>query len=188
MPWHLPEDLAHFKRSRWAAPVDHGPQDLGLAAAEVPAAAGPAQHRRHAPGGLAGRGRRARRLARGGDGACARDGPTAWVIGGAEIYRAGRCRWRTSRWSPRSTPTSRATPSRPNSAPDWHEVGARAPRSRQRPGTSVSSPTRTPTPEETDMSGARLPRPRPARPRTGARRAARGRGRRRRTTASPAAA
>ena len=39
MPWHVPEDLAHFKDVTLGAPVDHGPQDLGVAAAAVPPAA-----------------------------------------------------------------------------------------------------------------------------------------------------
>ena len=65
---------------------DHGPQDLGLAAAALPAAAGAPQHRRHAPGGLAGRRRRARRQPGRTRWRCAAAAPEVWVIGGAQIY------------------------------------------------------------------------------------------------------
>ena len=48
LPWHLPEDLAALPPRHDGLPGGHGPQDLGLAAAALSAAARPAQHRRHA--------------------------------------------------------------------------------------------------------------------------------------------
>ena len=65
---------------------------------------------------------------------CARDAPQAWVIGGARDLRAGAAAGRHRARSPRSTPTSKATPSRRSSAPQWQEVARERARLGQRAG------------------------------------------------------
>ena len=88
MPWHVPEDLAHFKALTLGSPVVMGRGTWDSLAAAVPAAAGPAQHRRDpaarsgrptAPSAPAPSRRRSRSRH-----------PTApewiWVIGGGAIF------------------------------------------------------------------------------------------------------
>ena len=86
MPWHLPEDLAHFKRSTLGAPVIMGRKTWD----SVPARFRPLPGRRNIvitrdpqwqePG--------AERVASLEEGiALCKDEATAWVTGGAEIFR-----------------------------------------------------------------------------------------------------
>ena len=49
LPWRLPDDLKRFRALTHGPRGDHGPQDLGIAAAR---AAGAAEHRRHAQRGV----------------------------------------------------------------------------------------------------------------------------------------
>ena len=68
LPWHLPEDMALFRRADHRLHGGHGPAHVGVAARAVPPAARPHQRRPHvgpgvvggrrAPGRLGGRGAR----------------------------------------------------------------------------------------------------------------------------------
>jgi dihydrofolate reductase len=53
MPWHLPEDLAHFKRTTLSHPVVMGRKTWDSLPARFRPLPGRAKHRRHAAGGLA---------------------------------------------------------------------------------------------------------------------------------------
>ena len=63
LPWNIPEDMAHFKAPDHRPHGGHGPQDLGIAAAALPPAARPAQHRHQPPARLRRSRCRSRRLA-----------------------------------------------------------------------------------------------------------------------------
>ena len=88
MPWHVPEDLAHFKELTLGSPVVMGRGTWDSLAPRFRPAARPAQHRRH-PAGRAGR-----RTARSGRARSKRrcelaaaDRPEwIWIIGGGAIF------------------------------------------------------------------------------------------------------
>ena len=132
MPWHLPEDLAHFKRDHPGLPRHHGPQDLGLAAAAVPAAARPPQHRGDARRrtGSADGAERAGSLEQ----ALALCAEAAARVGHRRRRDLPRWRCRTPTWwrSPRSTRTSTAMRTRPSWA-RMERVRARIARLGHRP-------------------------------------------------------
>jgi hypothetical protein len=64
MPWHLPEDLAHFKRTTLGSPCADGPQNLGLHPRQIQTPARPRQPGHHPAKRLARRGRACCALAR----------------------------------------------------------------------------------------------------------------------------
>ena len=84
--WHETEDQRHFRAVTMGCAGDHGSQDLGLAAAQVPAAAGAAQHRRDAQFAVARRRRRSRLVAGSTALAMASGAAKVFVIGGGELY------------------------------------------------------------------------------------------------------
>lgn len=47
MPWHLPEDFAHFKSSTLGSPVIMGPNHVGITATKFAAFAGENKYRPH---------------------------------------------------------------------------------------------------------------------------------------------
>lgn len=86
LPWHLPEDLAHFKRTTLGAPVIMGRKTWD----SVPPRFRPLPGRRNVvvtrdPAWQAPGAERAASLAEAI--ALVADAPTAWVTGGAEIFR-----------------------------------------------------------------------------------------------------
>ena len=91
MPWHLPEDLAHFRTAHRRLGCRDGPAHLGVAARAVPPAAGAPEHRRHPPDrtGTADGAIVAHSL----DDAITASGTdadaTTWVIGGARAVFVG---------------------------------------------------------------------------------------------------
>jgi hypothetical protein len=149
MPWHLPEDLAHFKRLTLGAPVIMGRKTWD----SLPPRFRPLPGRRNivvTRQARLGRQAGAERASAGrGDGAVPRCG-RAWVIGGAEIY-AQAMPLAGSPKSPRSSRTSKATPSRRTLGPGMAGSRARAPRFGLGPCLQFRHlPTTT---EGTDMSG-----------------------------------
>ena len=88
IPWHLPEDLAHFKRGHRRVGRRHGSKDLGVPAARYRPLPGrrnivvTRQPEWSAPGA-----EKAPSVDAALDLAALDLAKTAWVIGGAEIYR-----------------------------------------------------------------------------------------------------
>ena len=83
MPWHLPEDLAHFKRTTMGAPVIMGRKTWESIGRPLPGRTSIVVTRQsgwHAKGA---------KVAHSLEEACAQcqSEPTAWVIGGAQLYR-----------------------------------------------------------------------------------------------------
>ena len=101
LPWHLPEDLAHFKPLTHGQPVIMGRKTWeSLPPRSVLCRAG--ERGRHARCGLAGRRRRAPASSLEDAIAICAHAPDVWVIGGAR-FRADRAALRTPRKSPNST-------------------------------------------------------------------------------------
>ena len=105
LPWRLPEDLKRFRALTTGHARDHGPQDLGLAAAR---ARRTAEHRRHARPRVHGARRGGRAFAR--RSACARAAARRRPSASAgRSSTAPRCLAPTCCTSPRSIAISTAT-------------------------------------------------------------------------------